>query len=157
MANDLREIIGAMRIARDLEGIGDRAKNIAKRALAINESLPEDPSTHLIARMGQLVESQTRRVMQSYHDRSSGPAVDIWDRDVEVDRLHGVLAWELTALMAGNPLAVTRGAHLLFCAKDLERIGDHATNIAEAIAYIVEGEVVHAERLKDDVASLEFL
>ncbi len=150
MANDLRRTVGAMKIAGNLERIGDLAKNIAKRTVVIIEAEPMTPLTRAIERLGRLVLTRLKDVLDSYTANEVERAVSVWSRDHEVDEHYNSLFRELLTYMMGDPRTITACAHLLFVAKNFERIGDHATNIAEIVHYEITGEEMIAERPKTD-------
>jgi phosphate transport system protein len=156
VAIDLRQVVGILRIANELERIGDLAKNISKRIIAINgEDMPRR-SLRGVSHMANLMLAQLRDVLDSFAHRDAAKAVDVWTRDQDVDRLYTSLFRELLVHMTENPVTVTFGIHLLFCTKNLERMGDHATNIAEAVYYMVNGQSLSLlrERPKADVTSM---
>jgi phosphate transport system protein len=157
MAVDLREIIGALRISIDLERIGDLAENIAKRVLLLTEVYPINDVMLQLQRMVQLVLDQLTRVLESYERRDATEALEVWRRDEEVDALNNSLFRELLTYMMENPRNITLCTHLLFCAKNIERMGDHVTNIAEDVCYIVQGRALSKERPKADITSKEML
>lgn len=157
MAVDLREIVGALRIANDLERIGDLAENIAKRVLIIADELPPDEALLHIGSMVELVLLQVRRVLHSYAHRDITEALEVWRRDAELDAMNSSLFRELLTYMMEDPHNITSCTHLLFCAKNIERVGDHATNIAETVYYIVQGLPMPSERPKADVTSVAML
>ncbi len=151
MANDLRKTVAAMKIATNLERVGDLAKNIAKRTLVIIESEPMTPLTRSIERMGKLVLSRMKTVLDAYTRSDLDRALSVWSQDDEVDEHYNSLFRELLTYMMGDPRTITACAHLLFVAKNLERIGDHATNIAEIIHYEITGEeMISAARPRTD-------
>jgi len=153
MAVDLREIIGALRIANDLERIGDLAKNIAKRVLALRgESLPLQ-AIRGVRHMAELVLAQLKQVLDSYARRDVATALVVWRGDEEIDAVNNSLFGEVFAHMLADPHNITLCIHLLFCAKNIEREGDHATNIAETVHYIVEGRTLGEDRPKADMTS----
>ena len=154
VAVDLRQVVGILRIANELERIGDLAKNIGKRIIAINGA--DMPRRLLlgVSHMANLMLAQLRDVLDSFARRDAAKAVDVWTRDQDVDRLYTSLFRELILGMMENPVMVTFGIHLLFCTKNLERMGDHATNIAEVVYYMVNGETLLRERPKADVTSM---
>ena len=153
VADDLRQIVGIVRIANELERIGDLAKNIGKRIIAINgQDTPRQPMRGL-SHMATLMLAQLRDVLDSFARRDVTAAVDVWTRDQDVDRLCTSLFREFLLWMTESPVTITFGVHLLFCIKNLERMGDHATNIAESIYYMVMGDTLSAERPKADVSS----
>jgi phosphate transport system protein len=152
MAQDLREIVSALKVASDLERIGDYAANIAKRSLTLAQ-LPTVPQASGIASMGRLVAAILKDVLDAYIERDVEKAVAAWKRDEELDDLHTGLFRELLAHMTADPLTITPCTHLLFMAKNLERIGDHATNIAETVHFVVVGSPLRMERPKGDSSS----
>jgi phosphate transport system protein len=153
MAVDLREIVGALRISNDLERVGDLAENIAKRALLVTETYRINEIILQLQRMVDLVVGQLARVLQSYEHRDIVLALDVWHKDQEIDALNSSLFRELLTHMMEDPRNITFCSHMLFCAKNVERMGDHATNIAETVYYIVEGRQLTEERPKADVTS----
>jgi len=151
LANDLRKTVAAMKIASNLERCGDLAKNIAKRTMILNEAEPISPLTRSIERMGRLVLGRLKDVLDAYTGSDLDRALAVWSRDDEVDEHYNSLFRELLTYMMGDPRTITACAHLLFVAKNLERIGDHATNIAEIIHYEITGEeMISADRPKTD-------
>ena len=155
MANDLRKTVAAMKIASNLERCGDLAKNIAKRTMILNEAEPISPLTRSIERMGRLVLGRLKDVLDAYTGSDLDRALAVWSRDDEVDEHYNSLFRELLTYMMGDPRTITACAHLLFVAKNLERIGDHATNIAEIIHYEITGEeMISADRPKTDALSV---
>ena len=150
MANDLRRTMSAMKIAMNLERCGDLAKNIGKRTLILAEAEPAGPVTRSIERMGRLVASRLKEVIDSYTASEVDRAVAVWSSDTEVDEHYESLFRELLTYMMGDPRTITAGAHLLFVAKNLERIGDHATNIAEIVHFEITGQEIVSERPKLD-------
>ncbi|HEU0196222.1 MAG TPA: phosphate signaling complex protein PhoU [Nevskiaceae bacterium] len=136
MVRDLREVIAALRIASDIERIGDYAANIAKRSMTLNLSAP----VPLIAGLPALVEvagEMVREVLNAYRDRDADYARAVWERDTELDTLYTGLFRELLTYMMEDPHSITACSHLLFIAKNIERVGDRATNIAENIWFLV--------------------
>lgn len=153
LADDLREIIAALKITTMLERIGDFAKNVAKRVAVIASSAPVKPAV-TIPRMAAEAGRMIREVLDAYVERDSKKAVAVWLSDDRVDALYNSLFRELLTYMMESPQAITPSTHLLFIAKNLERIGDQATNIAEVIYFAIEGEVLDEQRPKaDDTAS----
>ena len=140
MANDLRRAISTLKLAMNLERCGDLARNIAKRSLVLSAGEPLLPLTGAIERMGRLVSARLREVLDAYAAGDVEPALDVWRRDGEVDEHYESLFRELLHYMSNSPDSVAAGAHLLFVAKNLERIGDHATNIAELVHYQITGQ-----------------
>lgn len=150
VAVDLRTIAASLKIASDLERMGDYAANVAKRTIAIDEI---DPIrlTHTISRMAGTVQGMIKEVLDAFRDRDVERAMAVWRRDEDVDESYNSLFRELLTYMIEDPRRITPCAHLLFVAKNIERIGDHATNIAEIINYAVTGTPVGEERPKGDV------
>ncbi len=153
VADDLRRTLAALKISMNLERCGDLAKNIAKRALVIAESDPITPLTRSIERMGELVAARLKDVLDAYAARDDARARAVWQRDQEVDEHYDATFRELLTYMMGDPRTITSCAHLLFVAKNLERIGDHATNIAETLYYAVKGEPLTDARPKGDTSA----
>lgn len=153
MANDMREIVGAVRIAGDLERIGDLAKNIGKRVLALaGVPLPKRAARGIL-HMADLVLTQLQMVLDSYASRDAEKAVGVWQGDGEIDAMNNSLFGEVFACMLADPHEIALCTHLLFCAKNIEREGDHATNIAETVYYIIRGRRVGELRPKGDRTS----
>jgi phosphate transport system protein len=152
MASDLREVVAALKISADLERIGDYATNIAKRAIAISQTQPVS-TLQAIPRMAQLVQSIIKDVLDAYVDKNADRAVAAWNRDEEVDSLYNSLFRELLTYMMEDPRNIGSCIHLMFIAKNIERIGDHATNIAETVYFLVHGRSIEAVRPKGDVTS----
>ncbi len=150
MADDLRKTVAAMKIATSLERTGDLAKNIAKRAMVIAEAEPMTPLTRSIERMGKLVSSRLRDVLDAYKSGKQDLAQSVWTSDTEVDEHYNSLFRELLTYMMGDPRTISASTHLLFMAKNLERIGDYATNMAEYIHYELTGEDYVEDRPKGD-------
>jgi len=146
VASDLRRALASMKLAVDLERTGDLAKNIAKRGLILAEGEPMQPLTRSIERMGKLVSMRLRDVLDSYAAAEIDGAIAVWNTDDEVDEHYNALFRELLTYMMGDPRTITAGTHLLFMAKNLERIGDHATNIAETVYYEITGQEFAGER-----------
>ena len=148
VAADLREVVAAIRIANDLERVGDLAKNIAKRVIAVQDQFQSQRVVHGVEHMAGLALAQLKNVLDSYAARDVREADAVWSRDEEIDALYTSLFRELLTYMMEDPRNITFCAHLLFCAKNVERIGDHATNIAETVHYLVTGEALTEERPK---------
>jgi len=146
VASDLRKTLSAMKLATELERTGDLAKNIAKRALAVAETEPMQPLTRSIERMGRLVSLRLRDVLDAYTSGELDGALAVWASDDEVDEHYNALFRELLTYMMGDPRTINACTHLLFMAKNLERIGDHATNIAETVHYEITGDEMIGER-----------
>ncbi len=149
LARDLRQTISALKIAAELERIGDLAKNIAKRAKVL-DSIEPTAALKGVARMGRLVSAQLKRVLDAYSALETEAANKVWSRDEEVDEHYQSLFREVVTYMIEDPRTISACAHLLFVAKNLERIGDHCTNIAEEIHFLVTGEQLPTERPKVD-------
>ncbi|CAM5543463.1 phosphate transport system protein [Aquamicrobium terrae] len=150
MATDLREIIGAIRIAADLERIGDLGKNVAKRAVAVADAGQPTALLRGIEALATLALTQLKEVLDVYASRSVEHIGFVRDRDEQIDAMYTSLFRELLTYMMEDPRNITPCTHLLFCAKNIERIGDHATNIVEAIYYMITGEQMPADRPKED-------
>jgi phosphate transport system protein len=150
MAVDLREIVAALRIANDLERIGDLAKNIAKRVIALGSEFQSQKVMRGVEHMSDLVLAQIKSVLDSYARRDTDKALAVWRSDEAIDAVNNSLFRELLTYMMEDPRTISFCAHLLFCAKNIERMGDHATNIAETVYYMVEGQVLADERPKGD-------
>ncbi len=152
MASDLREIVSALKIAADLERMGDYAANVAKRAIALSQVPPVKPVAG-IPRMGRMVLEIIKDVLDAYTERDLDKALAAWHRDEEVDDLYTSLFRETLTYMMEDPRNITPCTHLLFTAKNIERIGDHATNIAENIHFLIEGRPITDARPKGDSTS----
>jgi phosphate transport system protein len=151
LAIDLRQIVGALRIAGYLERVADLSKNIAKRTTVLTGEFPIGDVMPRIQLLGQKVLAQLDEVLRSLEGRDGATALEVWRKDEEIDALNNSLSRDLFAYMTENPRSVVFCTHLLFCAKNLERMGDHATNIAERVYYIVEGQEISGERPKEDL------
>lgn len=149
MARDLREILAALRIAADIERIGDYAANVAKRSTALNLA-PPLPYTRGLTVLGQLAVRQVREVLVAFRDSDPDAAERVRAQDAEIDTVYTSLFRELLTYMMEDPRAITPSTHLLFMAKNIERIGDHATNIAENIWFQVKGDEPLPPREKRD-------
>jgi phosphate transport system protein len=152
MAQDLREIVSALKLSADLERIGDYAANIAKRSLALAQ-VPAVRPAAAIPRMGRLVEEMLKDVIDAYIERDVDKGIAVRERDEDLDGLYTSLFREVLTDMMEDPRTITPCTHLLFMAKNLERIGDHATNIAETIHFLVRGHALSADRQKGDTSS----
>ena len=158
MAQDLRAVVGAIRMAGDLERIGDLAKNIAKRVGAVGQSATPRNLSHGIEAMAELVLEQVRGVVETYVARDAdGAAATLRADDEKIDIKYTAVFRELLTYMMEDPRNITACTHLLFCAKNLERIGDHVTNIAENAYYVVTGSQLPANRPKLDETALTVL
>lgn len=149
MATDLREIVGAIRISADIERVGDLGKNVAKRVASVDGRQPNSLFRGLEA-LADLALTQLKEVLDVYASRSVERIGFVRDRDDQIDAMYTSLFRELLTYMMEDPRNITPCTHLLFCAKNIERIGDHATNIAETIYYIVTGDQLPADRPKGD-------
>ena len=153
MAIDLREIIGAMRVCNDLERIGDHAKHIGKRVVALDLDMHPQKLIRGVEHMASLVEALLKRVLDAYASHDVAAALAVWNGDEEVDAICTSLFRELLTYMMEDPRNITFCMHLMFCAKDIERIGDPATNIAETVYYMIEGRPITDQRPKGDTTS----
>jgi phosphate transport system protein len=150
LAVDLRETISAIRVSGDVERIGDLAKNIGKRALAIGDDFQPQKIVVGLQHMGDLVLGQLKDVLDAYAQKDTAKALDVWKRDGAIDALYTSLFRELLTYMMEDPRNISFCTHLLFCAKNIERIGDHTTNIAETVHYLVTAETLAIDRPKND-------
>jgi phosphate transport system protein len=150
MAQDLRHVMGTVRIAGDIERIGDLFKNIGKRVRAMDATMVGHRTLSGIQNMSRLVQGQLKMVFDSFSQNRPDLAREVWLHDGEVDALHNSLFRELLTYMMEDPRAITYCAHLLFIAKNIERVGDHATNIAETVYLIETGETLAGPRPKSD-------
>ena len=150
LAVDLRETISAIRVSGDVERIGDLAKNIGKRALAIGGDFQPQKIVVGLQHMSDLVLGQLKDVLDAYSQQDTAKAIDVWKRDGAIDALYTSLFRELLTYMMEDPRNISFCTHLLFCAKNIERIGDHTTNIAETVHYLVTGETLAIDRPKAD-------
>ena len=146
VASDLREIIGAIRVAGDLERVGDLAKNIAKRSVKIGMEGRAPHAIVGIKHMNDFATELMKDVLDAYAQRDVERARDVWERDAELDALEDSVFRDLLTHMMEDPRNITFCAHLLFCSKNIERIGDHATNIAETVVYLVTGSTLPTDR-----------
>ena len=149
VANDLRQIVAAMKITAALERIGDYAKNIARRSIVLGQfSLPF--SLTGVANMSRLVQENLKLIIDAIGENDAQKAIQVWQSDMAIDEIYNSIFRELITYMMEDARNITPCAHLLFIAKNLERIGDHATNIAEHVHYAVTGDVLTDERPKSD-------
>jgi phosphate transport system protein len=153
MATDLREIVGAIRISADLERVGDLGKNVAKRVVAVIEGRQPTSLFRGIAALADLALTQLKEVLDVYASRSVEKIGFVRDRDDQIDAVYTSLFRELLTYMMEDPRNITPCTHLLFCAKNIERIGDHATNIAETVFYMIEGQQILDKRPKGDMTT----
>lgn len=152
MAGDLRNVFAALRIAADIERIGDYAANVAKRSIPLSMAAPINPTSGL-AHLAELAAAEVREVLIAYRDGDAERAYQVWEDDVELDDAYTGYFRELLTYMMEDPRSITACTHLLFIAKNIERIGDHATNIAETVYYAVTGEVLPETRPKGDTSA----
>jgi len=153
MAVDLRDVVGALRVSNDLERIGDLAKNIAKRVEVVDSELNLQKVMRGVEHMTELVLTQIKDVLDAFARHDVAKALQVWRGDEEVDAVNNSLFRELLTYMMEDPRNISVCIHLLFVAKNIERMGDHATNIAETIYYMVEGRALPDERPKGDTTS----
>jgi len=138
VAADLREIVSALKVSNELERVADCSTNVAKRAIRLIEYPAIQPIT-TIPRMAAVAQQMIKDVLDAYIDRDVDKAMDVWHRDDDLDALHTALFRELLTYMMEDPRNITPCTHMLFIAKNIERIGDHATNIAEMCNFLVNG------------------
>jgi len=153
MAKDLREVIAAIKISADIERIGDYAKNIAKRTLQLNQQAPLKP-TGSIPRMGDLAIKLINAVLSAYANDDAEGLIAAWRSDESIDEMYNSLFRELLTYMMEDPRNIGASTHLLFIAKNIERIGDHATNIAETVHFLVHGKPIDETRPKGDTTNV---
>lgn len=149
LASDLRVVLTAWRIASELERVGDLAKNIAKRALILNQADPIQ-LTRSVNRLGTIAAAHLKQVLDAYANKDVDAAIAVWRQDDNIDAHYNSLFRELLTYMIEDPRTITPCAHLLFIAKNIERIGDHGTNIAEHIHFLVTGEEITTQRPRAD-------
>ena len=150
VAVDLRNIVSALRVANDLERIGDLAKNIGKRVLALPDDFYPQKLIRGVEHMSSMVLAQLKQVLDAYAGRDVGKALAVWNGDEQIDAMTTSLFRELLTYMMEDPRNITFCIHLMFCAKNIERMGDHATNIAETVYYMIEGRAIVDQRPKGD-------
>ena len=153
VAADLRDVIAALRICNDLERIGDLAKNIAKRVLAMGTGVQPQKLVHGVAHISQMALEQLKHVLDAYTQKNGDKAMGVWKRDEAIDAMYTSIFRELLTYMMEDARNITVCTHLLFTAKNIERIGDHATNIAEIVYYVATGDTMAEERPKGDDTS----
>lgn len=153
MAKDLREVVAAIKISSDIERIGDYAKNIAKRTLQLNQQAPLKP-TGSIPRMGDLAIKLINSVLSAYANDDAEGLIAAWRSDESIDEMYNSLFRELLTYMMEDPRNIGASTHLLFIAKNIERIGDHATNIAETVHFLVHGKPIDETRPKGDTTNV---
>jgi phosphate transport system protein len=156
VASDLRVLIAAMKIASTLERIGDLAKNIAKRAIPLSSARPIRPTASIV-RMGRQTLTQLSDVLNAHAARDVDLAVQIWNQDIELDEMYNAIFREVVTYMVEDSRLIGAGAQLMFIAKNLERIGDHSTHIAEMVYYIATGKSLGDDRPKGEPAGIEFV
>jgi len=149
MARDLRQIVAALKTATDLERICDYAANVAKRSIILNQNAPVKP-VYALPRMGTLCQAMVKDMLDAYVERDADKALGVWLRDEELDEMYTSLFRELLTYMIEDARNITPCTHLLFMAKNLERIGDHTTNIAETLYFLVHGKPLAQIRPKRD-------
>ncbi|MEX2453480.1 MAG: phosphate signaling complex protein PhoU [Rhodospirillaceae bacterium] len=145
VASDLRNIVVSVKVASDLERIGDYAKNIAKRSIALEQLAPL-PASHQVPRLSRMVEAMIRDVLDAYAACDPEKALAVWRRDGEVDDACTGMLRELLTYMMEDPRSITASTHLLFVSRNIERVGDHTTNIAENVYYLATGERLDEDR-----------
>jgi phosphate transport system protein len=151
MAVDLREIVAALRVSNDLERIGDLAKNIGRRVIALDGDFPPPKLVRGVEHMADMVLGQIKQVLDAYAARDLNRALDVWKGDEDIDAICTSLFRELLTYMMEDPRNITFCIHLMFCAKNIERMGDHATNIAETVHYMIQGRPIADKRPKRDM------
>ena len=147
MAVDLRITISTMKISHDLERIGDLAKSVAKKVKPLPVDLP-DELTASLRRLGDLVQKQLKDVLDAYLNKSKEKAIEIWRKDEQVDDLTNLAMNEVATYLQKDKKNLEMATHLLFVTKNIERAGDHITNIAESLYYLIEGEYLKGARPK---------
>ncbi len=152
MAQDLRQIVSSLKMTGDLERIGDYAANVAKRSLVLSQFSLNFPFAGL-SQMSRLVKENLKTIIDAIGESDADKALQVWRSDAAIDDLYNTIFRELITYMMEDPRTITPCTHLLFIAKNLERIGDHATNIAETIYYAVKGEPLTDARPKSDISA----
>lgn len=148
LAIDLRETVTALKISSDLERIGDLSKNIAKRSLLLSSNLNKN-LIDILNTLSENVQKQLKSVIDSYLERSSSMAINVWESDEKIDNLTNQCMQVSIDFLKEDPKNLQNGTHLLFVAKNLERMGDHTTNIAEQVYFLVKGEYLEGDRPKN--------
>lgn len=156
VAEDLRVLVAAMKTATTLERVGDLAKNIAKRAIPLSSERPVRVTSSIV-RMGRQTLGQLSDVLNAHASRDLDLATQVWNQDIEIDEMYNAIFREVVTYMVEDSRLIGQGAQLMFVAKNLERIGDHATHIAELVSYIVTGQSLGDDRPKGDPAGAELL
>jgi len=154
VASDLRHIVAALKISSELERVADYAANVAKRSLVLNQLPPVKPVSAVL-HLAHLVQEILKDILDAYIERDVDKAVRVWNRDEEVDDMYTGLFRELITYMMEDPRTITACTHLMFMAKNIERIGDHATNIAETLHFLVVGTPIKGERPKGNTVDTE--
>lgn len=154
VADDLRMVIASLKVAGDLERIADHAANAAKRSLVLNQ-MPQVAPMRSLVRMGKLVQTLLAEVLGAFLSHDAERALSVRSRDQEVDDLYSSLFREILTYMMEDPRTITACSHLMFIAKNIERIGDHATNIAEMTYFLVTGRSLNDQRPKRDTSAFE--
>lgn len=152
IARDLREVISALRIASEFERICDYAANIAKRAISVGKKIPSELAVEL-SELGALALKLLHDVLAAFRARNAEAALAVWAQDAHLDELYTVIYRRLLDFMRTDPENVVQGTHLMFVAKNIERIGDHATNIAESVYYLITGTPLTQPRPKGDTST----
>ncbi|MDR3440396.1 phosphate signaling complex protein PhoU [Telmatospirillum sp.] len=152
LADDLRTVVASLKIASDFERIADYAANIARRSQLLNAHA-QLPAIRTVRRMGTLVERQIEEVTAAQLERDAGKAVAVWNNDLAVDESYSSLFRELLTYMMEDPHTIGPASHLLFIAKNIERIGDHTTNISEMVYFVITGKYIEGDRPKSDSSS----
>ena len=153
MAADLREVVAALRISNDLERIGDLAKNIAKRVSVLEDEIRLRQVMRGVGHIADLALVALKNVLDSYVRRDIKKAIAVWNGDEAIDAVNNSLLRELLTYMIEDPRNIGVCIHLMFCIKNIERMGDHATNIAEVVYFMVEGKVLPDDRPKADLTT----
>jgi phosphate transport system protein len=153
MANDLRQSMAATRVTTDLERIGDLSKNLAKRAIVIADQNYPRQLVSGLRRMVEIAHAQLKQVLDAYSERNAEAAIEVWHSDEKLDALYNSVFREMLTYMMEDPRNIGHCTHLLFAAKNIERIGDHTTNMAELVHFMAVGEPLNDERPKGDETS----
>lgn len=153
MAQDMRVILVALKLSANLERMGDYTKNIAKRTITLTQAPLLASATQSIKHMGEMVRAMINDVLDAYSNRNGTLAAAVIQKDQDVDRIYTSLFREFMELMASDPTQISLCTHLIFIAKNVERIGDHATNVAEKVLYMLDGSLPDGDRPKDDRSS----
>ena len=157
VAYDLRQVMAPFRIATDLERIGDLGKNIAKRTLAMGKEAPPRQLVLGLKHMGEPALVQLKLVLDAFMERDADHALKVWYKDESIDAMYNSVFRELLTYMMEDPQNIGMCTHLLFGAKNLERIGDHTTNIAEVVYFLVHGTTIHDQRPKADTIDISLV